>query len=314
VTVPGNGKICVILAAAACVISCWPASSFAGEAQNDIEWNPVSAGPITTWSAPVCEQGKLVAQPFFFYNRTRGVFEETGHYKPFTNKETKSQFQEQLFLQYGVTDRFEIDAQGVYQQNLRHADGKSAEATGFGDTYLFECYCLADDKGWMPCVSAWFQQKFPTGKYQKADEGKLDTDLMSPNSGGGSYDTGYGFVVTKKLKPFVFHADFIYSIPMLTRVDGVKTRYGDYYNYDFGAEYFMTHGFNLMLEFNFFAQGDTEADGELIPASDEHYFNIAPGIGWSNDKIQTLLAYRRTVAGTNTDVNDSLIFTLVYTF
>jgi len=81
VIVSVKGKICVILAVAVCAMPFWPACSFAGEAQKDIEWNPVSAGPITTWSAPVCEQGKLVAQPFFFYNRTRGVFEETGHYK-----------------------------------------------------------------------------------------------------------------------------------------------------------------------------------------------------------------------------------------
>src|SRR3989338_9873305 len=38
------------------------------------EWNPVSTGPLTTWTAPLCEKGKLVVQPFLFYNRSRGTF------------------------------------------------------------------------------------------------------------------------------------------------------------------------------------------------------------------------------------------------
>src|SRR3989338_7589816 len=38
------------------------------------EWNPVSAGPLTTWTAPLCDKGKLVVQPFLFYNRSRGTF------------------------------------------------------------------------------------------------------------------------------------------------------------------------------------------------------------------------------------------------
>ena len=278
------------------------------------EWNPVSAGPITTWTAPLCGKGKLVIQPFFFYNRTRGVFNDGGHYKSFTNKETKSQYQEQLFMQYGITDHLEIDGQGVYQQNLRHVDGDSAASTGFGDSYIFGRYCAIEESKWLPHITALFQLKLPTGKFQKADEGKLGTDLMGATSGGGSYDHGYGISLTKKLKPLVFHADFIYSFPILTKVDGVKTKYGDYINYDFGMEYFLPYGFNLMVECNGFIQGDRKSDGQLIPASDVQYLNIAPGIGWSCDKIQILLAYQRTLAGTNVDVNDSIIFTFVYTF
>ena len=137
---------------------------------------------------------------------------------------------------------------------------------------------------------------------------------MGAASGGGSYDHGYGISLTKKLKPLVFHADFIYSFPILTKADGVKVRYGDYVNYDFGVEYFLPYGFNLMVECNGFIQGDRKADGQLVPASDAQYLNIAPGVGWSCDKIQMLLAYQRTLAGTNVDVSDSIIFTFVYTF
>ncbi len=278
------------------------------------EWKPSSAGPITTWTAPVCEQGKLVVQPFFYYNRARGRFNSESHYKSFTDKDKKWQWQEQLFLQYGLTNRWNIDAQGTYQQNIRQIGGASAESSGFGDSYIYSTYCFFMEKGWLPCISGLFQLKMPTGKYQKADKGKLGTDLMGATSGGGSYDHGYGFILTKRMKPFVFHADAIWNFPVLTRVDGIKTQYASYANYDLGLEYFFYKGFNLMFELNGFVQGDRKESGNRIPDSNINSLTIAPGIGWSNNKIQTLLAYQRTLAGTNTDVNDSIVFTFVCTF
>ncbi len=52
----------------------------------------------------------------------------------------------------------------------------------------------------------------------------------------------------------------------------------------------------------------------LLQGDKTNSFIIAPGIGWSNDKIQILLAYQRVMAGTNTDANDSVVATFVYTF
>lgn len=278
------------------------------------EWCPPSAGPIVTWTAPVCNKGELVVQPFFYFNRTRGVFNKESNYKSYKNKDKKWQWQEQLFLQYGLTDRWEIDAQGTYQQNIRQIDGSSAQSSGFGDTYIYSAYCLHEEKGWLPCIAAWFQLKIPTGKYQKLDGARLGTDNMGTNNIEGSYDHGYGFNITKKIKPFIIHMDAIWNFPMLTRIDGVKTEYGTYAKYDLGMEYFFYKGFNLMFELNSFVKGDKREDGNYIPSSNVNYLNISPGIGWSNEKIQTLLAYQRTVAGTNTDVNDSIIFTFVCTF
>lgn len=278
------------------------------------EWNPPSVGPVTTWTAPVCERGKFIVQPFFYYNRTRGAFDSESHYKAFKDKDSKWQWQEQLFLQYGLTDRWEIDALGAYQQNIRKIGGSSAEATGFGDTYIYSSYCLFMEKGWLPCIAGWFQLKIPTGKYQKADEGKLGTDIMGTSSIEGSYDHGYGFVLTKRIKPFIVHADAIWNFPVMTKIDGIKTKHGMYVKYDLGAEYFFYKGFSLMLELNAFVKGDDKKDNNYAPASDSNYFNISPGIGWSCKEIQALLAYQRTLAGTNTDVNDSIVFTFAYTF
>ncbi len=281
-------------------------------AEND--WNPVSAGPVSTWTAPLCGKGKFVAQPFLFYNRTRGTFNEKGHYNPLDNGSRKYQYQEQLFAQYGITDALEIDGQIVYQENyMKNASGK-AHSSGFGDSYLFMRYCLAEETDRAPHIAALFQAKAPTGKYEHADIDKLGTDLMGATSGGGSWDQGFGFILTEKIKPFMFHADAIYSFSQKVRVNGVKTRYANYLNYDFGLEYFLSERLNLMLEANGFLQGDKKENGAKTSASDIKYLMVAPGIEWSNDRVQTLLTYQRIVTGTNTDANDSLIFTFVYTF
>jgi len=274
------------------------------------EWDPPSAGPVTTWTAPLCGKGKFVIQPFIFYNRTRGIFNSQGHYDSLPEGEKKYQYQEQLFMQYGLTDRLEVDAQAVYQENyVKNAEGK-AHDTGFGDSYLFLRYCALEEKGRMPYIAGLVQLKMPTGKYQHLDPDKLKTDSM----GAGSWDPGLGVIMTKKIKPFIFHADAVYSFPQRTKIDDVATRYADYLNYDAGVEYFLPKGFNLLLEMNGFLQGDIKEDGQRMPSSNINYITVAPGIGWSNDKIQILLAYQRILTGTNTDANDSVVLTGVYTF
>lgn len=278
------------------------------------EWNPRSAGPLTTWTAPHCGKGKFVLQPFFFYNRTRGTFNTDGHYDSLAQGDKKYQYQQQLFMQYGLTDRLELDAQTVIQENYRKQGELKAHTDGFGDSYLFLRYCAIEEHGWIPHLTGLLQLKVPTGKYQHVDPNKLGTDLMGAASGGGSWDPGFGLTLTKKFKPFIFHADAVYSFPQKVMVDKVKTIYGKYLNYDIGVEYFMPKGFNLMLEANGFLQGDKWQDGDRQSSTDIRYLTIAPSIGWSCDKIQALLAYQRVVTGTNVDANDSVVVTCVYTF
>ena len=278
------------------------------------EWNPISAGPLTTWTAPLCGKGKFVMQPFFFYNRSRGAFNSDGHYDSLPSGDKKYQYQEQLFMQYGITDRLEVDGQMVYQENYAKVSGDSAHSDGLGDSYLFLRYCLKEESGWMPHIAGLFQIKAPTGKYQHEDPDKLGTDLMGAGSGGGSWDQGLGIILTKHLKPFLLHVDAVYSFPQPVEVNDVKTHYANYLNLDAGLEYFLPKGFNLMLEANGFLQGDMKESGAKTPDSNINYLTIAPGIGWSNDKIQLLLAYQRVVLGTNTDANDSVVLTCVYTF
>ncbi|MFC1485450.1 transporter [Candidatus Latescibacterota bacterium] len=278
------------------------------DAVNAQEWDPVSAGPITTWTAPVCAKGEVVIQPFFFSNRLRGTYLSNGTFDALPEDEGGNQFIQQLFVQYGYTDRIEIDGQVEYQTNTIEQSGKEASAGGFGESVLFLRYCVAEEQENRPYIAGMFQLKIPTGKFENADPGKLGADL----TGNGSWDHGYGINMSKKVKPFVFHADAIMNFPLRRKVEGVKTTYGTYLNYDAGLEYYLPGGMNLLLECNGLVQGKTRIEGDNMQDSDGTSFTVVPGIGWSNEQIQTLFAYQRTVFGKNSDAFDSVVFTLVY--
>ena len=294
-----------------CVLFLLQSPVFAGDAD---DWSPPSVGPVTTWTAPVQGKGQLAVQPYFIDNITRGEFDPRGHYVPLSDGDNKSQLQEQLFLKYGITDRWELDGQMVYQENYIKEDGIKAHDEGLGDSYLMTRYQFLETQGWVPTTTGILQVKVPTGKYQDLDPKRLGTDFMGSNTSGGSWDPGVGINVSKKLKPFVVHADLIESFPQKVDIDGAETKFAEYLHYDAAVEYFLPKGFSLMMELNGLTQGDKRVNGAMVADSGTGSLTFAPGIGWSNDKIQTLIAYQRVLVGTNTDANDSIVATFVYTF
>ena len=280
------------------------------ECGNQAAWNPVTPGPITTWPAPLCAKGKLFVQPFFYYIHTHGVFDSEGDYHSLDKGEKKSQGQQQLLLEYGVADKLEVDMHAAYSENYaKEGDGR-AHSDGFTDTWFSGRYCLREESATLPCVTALFQLKTPTGKYQHGKDSKLDTDIM----GTGSWDPGLGVIMTKRYKPFVLHTDLIYTVPQKVRVDNITRYNAPYINYEFAVEYVLPKGFNLLGEVNGFCQGDRREFGKAVPASDSKYLIFAPGIGWSCDKVQMLLEYQYTAFGTNADGRDSVVFTIMHTF
>jgi hypothetical protein len=291
-------------------VSLFPVYGFSADVPGQDDWCPPSAGPITTWTAPVCAKGDFVMQPFLFFVKTRGTYDNSGNYSslPDDDKSTSNQFA--IFMQYGLTDRLELDGQVLYQKNFIRQAGMEADSAGLGDSCLFARYCLKEETPTFPHMTLVAQLKLPTGKFENLNPEVLGTDAM----GSGSYDPGLGIILTKRAKPFIIHADAIVSQPLKVDVDNVSTKYGTYLNGDAGMECFIYKGINLLFEVNGFYQGKTDLDGTKIDDSNSEYLMLTPGIGWSNDQVQTLLAYQQIVSGKNTDATAALVLTLVYSF
>lgn len=282
----------------------------AEEAGNNSDWSPASAGPVNTWIAPLCGKGEAYVQPFWFINDTRGFYDSSGSFNSLPDDDKAISKQLYFFVQYGLNDKFNLAAQTVYQKSFVRQSGVEADSAGLGDSNIYLLYCLQEEKENRPQLTVLTTIKIPTGKFENANIDSLGTDI----TGTGSYDPGLGLILTKRLRPLIVHADLIYSIPLKATVDQVPTQDGAYWNYDVGVECFLGNGFNILLEGNGFAQGKTEADGAIVDETNSSYFVFGPGIGWSSDQVQTLIALQTTTSGKNTDAVNSLVFTLIYNF
>ncbi len=248
--------------------------------------------------------------PFLFINNTRGSYDSGGSFTALPDDDKPTARQLYLYMQYGVTDKLSFAGQLLYIKNFTRQTGLEADSAGLGDSNLFALYCLQEENKNKPCVTLLAQLKIPTGKFENANPDSLGTDII----GTGSYDPGVGIIMTKSMQPFVLHADLIYSMPLEATVDQIETKDGAYWNYDAGLEVIIGHGFNILLEGNGFAQGKTVADGTTVDDTNSSYIVFGPGIGWSNDKVQTLIALQTTTSGKNTDAINSWVFTLIYNF
>lgn len=277
----------------------------------DKVWEPVTPGPFVTFTAPVCCRGELDVQPLYFFNIGRGSFDGEGGYKSLPSRDYNYNQVIQLYTQYGVTDRLEIDTQSVWEINNVKEGEVSAESAGFSDLMLAARYCVLDQTKWLPHATAIFLVKLPTGKYQKTDEGKLDADII----GTGSTDYCFGANFTKGFKPFLLHLDVLYTVsPSPVTIDGVKTEYADTFIINSACEWVFMEHWNLLAELVWYAQGDKKEDGIRTPSSDEQSLIFSTGIGYARDSWQVLVGYQRTLWGQNTDAYDTVAATFIITF
>jgi hypothetical protein len=112
------------------------------------------------------------------------------------------------------------------------------------------------------------------------------------------------------------HGDLWYSWPLETHVDGVRTRYGDYLNWNTGVEIpFWKDRLAYMVEFTGVHQGNTREAGVWVGGSRVNNVMFGTGLEFIlRENLQVLLGYQRTLWGTNVDANDTFGATLVWCF
>jgi len=289
-----------------------PVSNAWAEEKKDM-WEPITPGPFTTFTAPVIVKNAFVIQPLSFFNITRGIFYGDGHYSSLPSKDYIYQQFIQLYTQYGLTERVEINAQSQWKINYVKEEGVSAENAGFADFFMNIRYCGIDETTWCPRVTGLFQVKLPTGKYEKPDDGKLLTDI----TGTGSTDYTYGLSFTKGVYPIrtLFHLDLLLTnVPSPVKIDGVKTEFSNTYIVNGAFEWIFYKNFNLLGELLWQTQGGKRLDGDKASDTGQGSLIFSTGIGYSRENWQLLIGYQRTLAGTNVNANDTVAGTVIITF
>ncbi len=177
------------------VISCfWFAES--GWCENpEIAPHPSSdpwfTGTLLSTRGRTLDPGHLVIQPYFFYTRYGGLYNDNWRLHSATVSRTIIQ---QTFFIYGLTSRIDI---GIAPQWLENSSSRDS-LSGFGDLPLQLSFQVlrGDSDSWLPYVLFWVQEVFPTGRYN--DLGPSTVELGG--IGGGSFGTTLGLAVQNVLR------------------------------------------------------------------------------------------------------------------
>ena len=182
----------------------------------------------------------------------------------------------------------------------------------------------------LPTVSAVFTPTFPTGHFRHLNPGRLETDQL----GSGSYNFTTGFNLSKYVRPFIFYANFWYTMstaystredrsPMLDETDDlvegdpvhrVRIYPRDFATVNLAAEYPLTKKWVALLELT-----STWGAGRLLG----HKANVPPtappsllpGIEYmATDKFSLALGVNIDLLGKNTDAKVIPMLSMVYAF
>ena len=152
---------------------------------------PWFTGTLLSVRGRTLDPGHLVVQPYFFYTRYGGLYNDNWRLHSATVSRTIIQ---QTFLIYGLTSRIDI---GIAPQWLENSSSRDS-ISGFGDLPLQLGFpaLQGDSNSWLPHVLFWVQEIFPTGRYN--DLGPSTVELGG--IGGGSFGTTLGVAVQKALR------------------------------------------------------------------------------------------------------------------
>ena len=170
---------------------CVPTSVQGGNVDTQLQTAvPWFTGTLLSTRGRTLDPGHLVVQPYFFYTRYGGLYNDNWRLHSATVSRTIIQ---QTFFIYGLTSRIDI---GMAPQWLENSSSRDS-ISGFGDLPIQLGFQVlrGDSDSWLPHVLVWVQEVFPTGRYR--DLGPTTVDLGG--IGGGSFGTTLGVAAQKTL-------------------------------------------------------------------------------------------------------------------
>jgi hypothetical protein len=285
---------------------------------------PATFGPIITDTAVPIEKGKFAVQPTFGLGFIKNNL--SPNWRRISPGGNFYSFNMCWKFTYGLLNNLEVYTVIPFIANWAdsvHERGPNGERgarfQGFGDLSFTLKYRLVEETEKLPTVSAIFTPTFPTGHYRRLNPGRMGTDLI----GGGAYVFTTGFNLSKWVKPFIFYANFWYSLQtaFTTRdenEDGYTVNYRnfprDFVTVNLAAEYPIIGKWAALLELT-----STWDGGRLFG----HQANVPPGALLSlspqlqylaTDKLSLACGVNFDLAGKNTTANITPLISMVYAF
>lgn len=202
----------------------WGDTSENRQPQPDGPW---FTGTLLSTRGRTLAQGHAVAQPYFYFTRYGGLYNDNWRLQSATVSRTIIQ---QTYFIYGLTSRMDVEIAPQWLENSSEGESLS----GFGDFPLqlgFQALQGGSDS-WLPDVRIWVQEIFPTGRYNNLSA----TTSGLGGTGGGSFATTLGIGVQKALglggnHVFRYRVNATYGFHSSVTVRGFNT-----YGGGFGTE------------------------------------------------------------------------------
>jgi hypothetical protein len=298
---------------------------------------PATFGPIITDTAVPIDKGKFAVQPTFGMGFVTNSLTQSWR-RVSAGGDFKTFGMDWKFT-YGLWNNLEVFMVVPYVNNWAgnvKETGPNGERNanfgGLGDINLTLKYRLVEETETRPTVTALFATDFPTGHFRHLNPGGLGTDVL----GGGAYAITSGLNLSKYVKPFVFYANFWYTMQtaFTTRedrshlvLDGdgnlvegdpvpgqVRNYPRDFVTVNLAAEYPITKKWVALLEVTSFWDGG-RLFGHKANLPQGALVSVSPGIEYmATDKFSLALGLNVDLAGKNAGAGITPMLSMVYAF
>jgi len=295
-----------------------------------LAYTPWYTGSILSYSGKIVPKYIVSIQPLLLVNTSYGNYKNNFTLEDIPNEVSINPY---YFFFYGINDL--LDMQFTLQTISNFTQAQST--TNLGDISLLFGIQLVKGTKTRPYVRLLIQETFPTGKYNRLDPIRNQTDI----AGTGSFITSFGFATEKIYDWFYYHPvrirwNFLVNIPSATVVEGVnfyggapntkgKAKSGTSFYILLSPEISITKKWAFALDItyqkelngSFSGNKGNNSDGSeaVINIYQQDSFQLAPALEYSfNSKIGVLAGVWFTVFGRNSDAFVSAAVSAVLTF
>jgi hypothetical protein len=277
-------------------------------------FNPWYTGPLVTPSATMMPPGFANLQPYLFVGGNYGAYNKDRQSLSIPHNEYSLQVLSVLLM--GVTNSvdFTVTPSGVSNW-ANHKNGG-----GFNDLSATVGFCITPQTLYVPAMKFTVTEILPTGKYRNLSSNGLGLN----STGGGSYQSQFGFAISKLIwwmykHPLNLRWFLSYTIQTAVHVKGFNTYGGGFQTNgtvhpggtlttDLGIEWSFTERWVFAMDVVYLAQNKTRFFGKPgflengLPAVVGSPYNdnlsLAPAIEYNwNENLGILFGVQFSVYG-----------------
>ncbi len=292
-------------------------------------FNPWYTGPLITPSAAMMPPGFGNVQPYFFLGGAYARFNQDRDSVSLPHNLYSAQVSVVIFTGITKSVDFLIMPSGTLNWE-KDPEKRNGFGGGFNDFSATLGFCITPETLYVPAMKFTIAQTFPTGKYQKLTHNGLGLNA----TGGGSYQTQFGFTTSKVIwwlyeHPMNLRAFIGYTIETTVHVEDFNSyggalgtrgtvHPGNTLSSDLGIEWSFTERWVAALDIVYVAQNQTKFNGRTLAPVGGGYndnLSLAPALEYNwNENLGVIAGVQFSVYGRNSLNFAKGQFSLTYSF